>query len=102
MAVGHPDLHFIITAHREALLPSTGYLSRSMGIPRLRQLLEPYAEDVDLNGRDIVIDGPGLAYHVLYNDRRPASSVFNQPSYSVLGQAAINWLDGLTKSGANV
>jgi hypothetical protein len=73
-----------------------------MGIPRLRQLLEPYAEEVDLKGRDIVIDGPGLAYHVLYDNRKPATSLFSLPTYSVLGEAAIRWLDELTKSGANV
>jgi hypothetical protein len=73
-----------------------------MGIPRLRQLLEPYAEQVDLKGRDIIIDGPGLAYHVLHDDFKPATSLFTLPTYTDLGQAAVRWLDQLTKSGANV
>lgn len=73
-----------------------------MGIPRLRQLLEPYAEEVDLKGRDIVIDGPALVYHILSLCQRHATSLFDLPSYNLLGQTAVRWLDELSKSGANV
>jgi hypothetical protein len=73
-----------------------------MGVPRLRQLLEPYAEQVNLKGHDLVIDGPALAYHILYQCQRQADSLFNLPSYSVLGQTAIRWLNELTESGANM
>ena len=73
-----------------------------MGVPRLRQLLEPYAEHVDLKDRDLVIDGPGLAYHILWYDRRPVSSLFSRPSYSELGEAAVKWLNKLSQSGAKV
>ncbi|OIW32499.1 hypothetical protein CONLIGDRAFT_678894 [Coniochaeta ligniaria NRRL 30616] len=73
-----------------------------MGIPRLRQLLEPYAEQVDLKGRDIVIDGPALVYHILYQCLGHATSLFNLPSYSLLGQTAIRWLNELSKAGANI
>lgn len=73
-----------------------------MGIPRLRQLLEPYAERNDLGDRRVVIDGPGLAYHIFNQcqTKAPSGSLFDQPSYAVLGRAAINWLDHLTGSGA--
>ncbi|KAB5576464.1 XPG domain containing-domain-containing protein [Coniochaeta sp. 2T2.1] len=73
-----------------------------MGIPRLRQLLEPYAEQIDLKGRDIVIDGPGLAYHILHYCQREATSLFDLPSHSLLGQTAIRWLDELSASGAKI
>jgi len=80
----------------------TRQLRTAMGVPRLRQLLEPYAEHVDLKDRDLVIDGPGLAYHILWYDRRPVSSLFSRPSYSELGEAAVKWLNKLSQSGAKV
>ncbi|KAH8912853.1 hypothetical protein BR93DRAFT_906346 [Coniochaeta sp. PMI_546] len=73
-----------------------------MGIPRLRQLLEPFSEQVDLKTRDIVIDGPALVYHILYQCQRHATSLFDLPSYDLLGHTAVRWLDELSKSGANV
>lgn len=73
-----------------------------MGIPRLRQLLEPFSEQVDLKNRDIVIDGPALVYHILYQCQRHATSLFDLPTYDLLGQTAVRWLDELFKSGANV
>lgn len=73
-----------------------------MGIPRLRQLIEPYTETAELEGRRVVIDGPGLAYQVFSKCqlRAPSGSLFDQPSYATLGEEAVKWLDDLTNSGA--
>jgi 3-dehydroquinate dehydratase len=61
-----------------------------MGIPRLLTTLEPYAAQGSLDDASIVVDGPALAYHILNICRRNG---FNQPSYDVLGQTAVAWLD---------
>jgi hypothetical protein len=42
----------------------------------------------------VVIDGPALAYHVLYICIRHG---IPQPSYEILGKTAVAWLDELTR-----
>jgi hypothetical protein len=70
-----------------------------MGIPHLITYLRPYATSVDLTGHSIVIDGPGLAYHVWHiclssqpQYRNPFEAA---PPYRLLGETAIKWLDEL-------
>ncbi|KFH42080.1 hypothetical protein ACRE_071780 [Hapsidospora chrysogenum ATCC 11550] len=64
-----------------------------MGIPRLISTLEPFAVRGPLEGDDLVIDGPALAYHVLYICRR---NRIGQPSYDLLGRTTVSWLDKLS------
>ena len=77
-----------------------------MGIPYLITFLRPYAESESLVGRDVIVDGPGLCYHIHFKclGRRPdARNAFEAASsYGELGEAAIEWLDGLRESGAFV
>ncbi|EGR52107.1 uncharacterized protein TRIREDRAFT_55052 [Trichoderma reesei QM6a] len=63
-----------------------------MGIPHLITTLESYASHEILQHQDVVIDGPALAYHVLHLCRTQGAS---QPSYSLLSQVVIEWLDRL-------
>lgn len=70
-----------------------------MGIPRLISTLEPYVVHGVLDNERVVIDGPALAYHVLYICNRHGSP---QPSYKVLGETTIAWLDELTQRGVSV
>ncbi|KAL7821106.1 XPG domain-containing domain-containing protein [Trichoderma gracile] len=63
-----------------------------MGIPHLITTLESYASHEILQHQDVVIDGPALAYHVLHLCRAQGAS---QPSYSLLSQLVIEWLDRL-------
>lgn len=65
-----------------------------MGIPHLIATLEPYAEHGTLQDEHVVIDGPALAYHILYICNRDG---IVQPSYQLLGATTIAWLDELTK-----
>ena len=77
-----------------------------MGIPHLITYLRPYAIHKSLDEQTVVIDGPGLAYHIYHIclSARPASwNAFEAaPSYAELGQAVVAWLDGLRKSGSRV
>ena len=66
----------------------------SMGIPRLISTLEPYAVHQVLDNKSVVIDGPALAYHILYICNRHG---IPQPSYKILGKTAVAWLDELTQ-----
>lgn len=70
-----------------------------MGIPRLISTLEPYVVHGILDNESIVIDGPALAYHVLYICNRHG---IPQPSYNVLGETTIAWLDALVERGVNM
>ncbi|CAF3513846.1 unnamed protein product [Fusarium graminearum] len=70
-----------------------------MGIPRLISTLEPYVVHGILDNESIVIDGPALAYHVLYICNRHG---IPQPSYNVLGETTIAWLDALVERGVNI
>ncbi|KAN0106105.1 XPG domain containing domain containing protein [Hyaloscypha variabilis] len=70
-----------------------------MGIPHLITFLQPYAETESIAGRHVVIDGPGLAYHIYHaclNKRPAACNPFEAaPTYEQLGTACYAWLDGL-------
>ncbi|KAJ0113970.1 hypothetical protein J7T55_010214 [Diaporthe amygdali] len=67
-----------------------------MGIRGLTASLRPFAARSELAGR-IVIDGPALAYHILFACRLESrvSTVLKDPSYFALGSKAIQWLDDL-------
>ncbi|KAF4971185.1 hypothetical protein FSARC_1907 [Fusarium sarcochroum] len=70
-----------------------------MGIPRLISTLEPYVVHGTLNGEHVVIDGPALAYHILYICNRHG---IPQPSYKILGETALAWLDELIRRDVSV
>ncbi|RGP80103.1 hypothetical protein FLONG3_1637 [Fusarium longipes] len=70
-----------------------------MGIPRLISTLEPYVVHGVLDNESVVIDGPALAYHILYICNRHG---IPQPSYKILGDTTIAWLDKLIERGVNV
>jgi hypothetical protein len=70
-----------------------------MGIPRLISTLEPYVVHGLLNNEHVVIDGPALAYHILYICNRHG---IPQPSYKLLGETAVAWLDELTRRGVGM
>jgi hypothetical protein len=92
-----PGIKRLFLNHRATIITGP-----RMGIPRLRQLLEPYTKRIELEDQRVVIDGPGLAYHIfsLCQARAPSGSPFDQPSYTLLGEKVITWLDDLTSSGA--
>ena len=75
-----------------------------MGIPHLKRHLRPYATCAELRNRDVIIDGPALAYHILNLCRVGVSrhSPFEQPSYSLLQDTAIAWLDHLGTCGISM
>ncbi len=70
-----------------------------MGIPRLITYLEPYATPAELSGSKVIIDGPGLAYHIyhrlLASKSRADNAIQNAPTYAELGQSAGYFLDEL-------
>lgn len=68
----------------------------AMGIPYLTATLEPYAVRRRLQDEAVVIDGPALAYHILHVCRVNGIS---QPSYQLLGQSTVAWLDELSSHG---
>lgn len=70
-----------------------------MGIPRLLTTLEPYATFKELQGSSVVIDGPAFAYHILHVCRVNGIS---QPSYELLGETAVSWLNAFTDSKVTV
>ncbi|ROT41844.1 hypothetical protein SODALDRAFT_318656 [Sodiomyces alkalinus F11] len=76
-----------------------------MGIPRLLSHLEPYGVEEQLGNVDIIVDGPSLAYHIY---RLGSSSTLTArngrqgPSYSLLGDTAIAWLNRLQEGGFKV
>ena len=67
-----------------------------MGIPRLITTLEPFAVPVELRNKNVIIDGPALAYHVLYICRRNG---IRCPSYKLIGSTTVAWLDALALCG---
>ncbi|KAG0646855.1 hypothetical protein D0Z07_6126 [Hyphodiscus hymeniophilus] len=77
-----------------------------MGIPYLITYLRPYAELKSLAGQDVIVDGPGLCYHIHHRclgRRTEARNSFEAaPSYGELGLATVEWLDGLRDNGAVV
>lgn len=70
-----------------------------MGIPYLISTLEPFADHGLLNGQSVVIDGPALAYYVLYICNRNGVVL---PSYQLLGDTAVTWLDELVHRRVSV
>ena len=90
-----------------------------MGIPHLAQLLQPYAVSTVLgcktpgcerhrlqqgtSERQVIIDGPGLAYHVyhriLAHKPRTLNPVDTIPAYSEIGNAVLRFLDELRSYG---
>ncbi|KAH7171529.1 XPG domain containing-domain-containing protein [Dactylonectria macrodidyma] len=70
-----------------------------MGIPHLISTLEPFAIHDHLENRSIVIDGPAFAYHVLYICNRNGVVL---PSYQLLGDTAVAWLEELTGYGVSI
>ncbi|KAM5386732.1 hypothetical protein ACJZ2D_000025 [Fusarium nematophilum] len=70
-----------------------------MGIPHLISTLEPFAVHGVLDGNHVVIDGPALAYHILYICNRHGVT---QPSYQLLGDTTIAWLDELVRRCVSV
>lgn len=70
-----------------------------MGIPHLITYLRPYGVVGALDGCNVVIDGPGLAYHIYHFclTLRPLARNRLQaaPSYKEVGEAVIVWLDHL-------
>ncbi|KFY47162.1 hypothetical protein V494_00134 [Pseudogymnoascus sp. VKM F-4513 (FW-928)] len=77
-----------------------------MGIPHLITHLRPYSENTNFNGKDVIIDGPGFAYHIFHAclaeepDARNPFEAF--PSYKKIGDAAIRWLEELEGFGVEV
>jgi len=73
-----------------------------MGIPHLITLLQPYAETESIAGRHIVIDGPGLAYHIYHACLSARPTAWNPfeaaPTYEELGVTCFAWLDCLQKN----
>ncbi|KAK2593482.1 hypothetical protein QQS21_008798 [Conoideocrella luteorostrata] len=63
-----------------------------MGIPQLYASLQPFSKLDILDGEVVVLDGPALAYHILYICRANGAS---QPSYALLGRVTITWLEKL-------
>ncbi|TVY89830.1 hypothetical protein LAWI1_G006068 [Lachnellula willkommii] len=77
-----------------------------MGIPRLAQCLRPYAVSGSLAGFTVVIDGPGLAYHVWHiclSARRSARNAFETAiSYAEIGAVVHAWLDALRRNHVSI
>ncbi|CAM1511070.1 Fc.00g085830.m01.CDS01 [Cosmosporella sp. VM-42] len=70
-----------------------------MGIPHLISTLEPYAVHEVLQNASVVIDGPALAYHILFICNKDGVV---QPSYELLGKTAVAWLQELTNRGVRI
>lgn len=64
-------------------------------------MLRQYASREHLCGR-VVIDGPALAYHILWIARRNVSNILEEPTYAVLAATAIQWLDRVASHGLEV
>lgn len=86
----------------------------AMGVPHLITYLQPYATAVELGNCSseghtpahrvrykVIIDGPGLAYHIYYRLlawKTKSSNAFDAaPSYEELGRGAVIFLDELQK-----
>ncbi len=73
-----------------------------MGVRHLITFLQPFAATESLAGRQVVIDGPGFAYHIYYVSLTSGSQIRNAfeatPTYQELANNAIAWLDALRLS----
>ncbi|KAL0944596.1 DNA replication initiation factor cdc45 [Colletotrichum truncatum] len=70
-----------------------------MGIPHLVNYLAPYGVLGPLDGDRVVIDGPALAYHIYHLCTR---SSIGLPSYELLGDTTIAWLEKLTSHDISI
>lgn len=78
-----------------------------MGVPHLAADLLTDAESIEFTKGDntskVIVDGPGLAYHIYYKclPLRPTArnALEASPSYQELGHAAITWLTHLETCG---
>ena len=88
-----------------------------MGIPRLTSYLEPYSvpgllgcdsfacpiHNPQIHSSCIIIDGPGLAYHIFYRilAHKPASwnAIDAMPTYQEIGELTVLYLQELEKRG---
>lgn len=87
-----------------------------MGVPHLIANLQPHAETILLTKSEVrtgsdtsntftklVIDGPGLAYHIYYKCLSLRANARNAleayPSYQELGHAVVAWLNHLDAYG---
>lgn len=79
-----------------------------MGIPRLIRRLEPYATTINLNEnvKNLIIDGPGLVYHIYYRLLKTKDPSLNAidatPSYSELLAGIIVFLLQIEKLGVHM
>lgn len=74
-----------------------------MGIRGLTAALRPFAAWSKL-AQSVVVDGPAFAYHIFFACRVESRvlTALQDPSYSELGSAAIQWLDNLQSRGSQV
>lgn len=74
-----------------------------MGIRGLTAALRPFAARSKL-ADSVVVDGPAFVYYIFFACRLESqvSTALEDPSYSVLGSAAIRWLDDLQSRGSKV
>lgn len=74
-----------------------------MGISGLISALKKAASRTPLRGR-VVIDGPAFAYHILHLARveAGATTALKEPTYSVLGSTALQWLKNLETYGLDM
>jgi hypothetical protein len=70
-----------------------------MGIPGLLGLLQPYGVESPLTGESVVIDGPAMAYHIMYECITKENP---SPSYEVVCNATVAWLDQLVDHGVKM
>ncbi|KAI8283463.1 hypothetical protein K4K60_002714 [Colletotrichum sp. SAR11_57] len=70
-----------------------------MGIPHLIHHLAPYGVLAPVDGDRVVIDGPALAYHIYHLCTRSSTGL---PSYQLLSDTTIAWLDKLTSHNISI
>ncbi|KAH6715981.1 XPG domain containing-domain-containing protein [Leptodontidium sp. MPI-SDFR-AT-0119] len=77
-----------------------------MGIRHLTTFLRPYAAAESLDGKQVVIDGPSFAHQIYYICLRASPGARNAleaaPSYQILVDTAIAWLDTIRESNVEI
>lgn len=77
-----------------------------MGIRHLTTFLRPYAAAESLDGKQVVIDGPSFAHQIYYICLRASPGARNAleaaPSYQLLVDTAIAWLDTIRESNVEM
>jgi hypothetical protein len=100
----HHTIHERLSLHRP-YSPSSRRPS-AMGIPHLITHLRPFATSVTLTGQCVVIDGPGLAYHIyhlcLASQPRLRNPFETIPSPSTLAETVLRWLNELRANNATM